>query len=81
MEALYGMLGAMVGIALFILGCFFGRAFSVEKKAPVQNDLNETELNALKEERERLIAEQKAFRELMGYNVDTAYGVASGKEQ
>jgi len=87
MEAVYGMIGAMVGIALFIIGCFFGKTLygmtyqqSPNTQQPVglaadkDDTLTEEELTAIQEERKRLIEEQEAFRRLMNYNSDTAYG-------
>lgn len=78
MTVLIGMLGAMVGIALFVLGVFFGKAIysPAQKKEAVTENLSEEELVAIQEERKRLIEEQRAFRELVNYNAEMAYGRA-----
>ena len=74
MEILIGMLGAVICIGIFILGFFFGR----ETVKPKTVDLTEPtpdELVQIQEERQRLIDDQKAFRELMNYNANIAYSV------
>ena len=76
MEAVLGLLGAAFGVVIFVCGYYLGResnkAPEVEKYEPT-----EQELKAIKDERERLIKEQEAFKELMSYNTNMAYGVTA----
>ena len=69
-----GMIGALVGIGIFCLGFLLGIKMSLPKKVDPAQPTDE-ELAQIKEERRRLIQDQEAFRELMNYNVDVAYGV------
>ena len=81
MEAIMGMLGALVGIGLFLFGFWFGKITFEAKKPDIDaSDATEEEMAQIREEREKLIADQKAFRELMAYNPDMAYGLAQNKE-
>ena len=68
------LLGVLLGIGLFICGFFFGKYVYAPKSLPVP-ELSEEEKAKIKEEREQLIEEQKAFRSLMDYNANMAYGV------
>ena len=63
--------GAAIGIAAGYL--IWGRP----KPAAVQQteDHTDEELERAKKEREELIASQRAFQRMMGYNADIAYGV------
>ena len=71
-----GMLGALVGIGIFVFGFWLGKEMNQSKKVdPAQP--TDDELAQIQEERRRLIQDQEAFRELMNYNVDVAYGVTS----
>lgn len=81
MEAVFGMIGALVGIGLFIAGFWFGRTV-LEPKKPRSKvvEVTDEEMAQIRDEREKLIADQKAFRELMSYNPDMAYGLAQSKE-
>lgn len=79
MEAVFGMLGALVGIGLFLFGFWFGKTVN-EPKEVEKVELTAEEEKAIHEERQRLIADQKAFRELMSYNPDMAYGMVENKE-
>ena len=64
---IYSMLGAVLILASFAAGWAVG-ARRAPKHAP--------ELPA-ETERERLLAEQRAFRALMRYSPETAYGEAA----
>ena len=76
MEMILGMLGALVGIGIFVFGFWLGKEMNQPKKVdPAQP--TDDELAQIQEERRRLIQDQEAFRELMNYNVDVAYGVTS----
>lgn len=74
MEALLGLLCSLLGIGLFVLGFWFGKEMSQPKKVELP-DPTEDELHQIQEERRRLIEDQEAFRNLMNYNADMAYGV------
>lgn len=78
MAGVLGLLGALCGIGIFLFGFWFGKEMTQAKK-PDTTEPTEEELKEIREERERLIADQKAFRELMNYNADMAYGVAATK--
>jgi len=79
MELLIGLIGALVGIGLFLAGFFVGKSQSTpwlsKDKAPVSDE----ELVKIQEERERMIADQQAFRKLMNYGVEQAYGLTDSK--
>ena len=74
METIFGLIGALVGIGIFMFGFWFGRETYKPKKTETA-DPTEDELNRIQEERRRFIEDQQAFRELMNYNADMAYGV------
>lgn len=74
MEALLGLLCSLLGIGLFVLGFWFGKEMGQPKKVETA-DPTEEELHQIQEERRRLIEDQEAFRNLMNYNADMAYGV------
>lgn len=74
METIFGLIGALVGIGIFMFGFWFGRETYKPKKAET-TDPTEDELNRIQEERRRFLEDQQAFRELMNYNADMAYGV------
>jgi len=79
MELITGLLGAVIGVGLFISGFWFGKTVFETKKQTV-SEASEEEMAQIKEEREKLISDQKAFRELMSYNPDMAYGLVDNKE-
>ena len=75
MGILYGALGVVLALLLFAAGVFTGwrikdRLIKVARQSYAE-ELTEKEREALK-------AEQEAFSALMGYNVDTAYGLTEG---
>jgi len=76
MESIIGMLGALIGVGLFVCGFFFGKNFDtskvVERKDP---DLTEEEQKEYIEARKRFIEDQKAFTTLINYNANQAYGM------
>ena len=71
---LFGMLGAILCIGIFCFGFWLGKEMNQPKKIDPTKPTDE-ELAQIQEERRRLIQDQEAFRELMNYNVDVAYGV------
>ena len=64
-------------MAAFAVGFMVGRKTktteTVTKEAVMQPD--EAELRRIKREREELEADQRAFRTLVGYSADVAYGL------
>ena len=74
MELLMGLLGALLGVGLVVCGFLFGKYVYAPKSSPVA-ELSVEEKTRLMEEREQLKREQEAFKTLMAYNADMAYGV------
>ena len=68
-EILVGVLSFVLVAAVFSGGVFVGWKLRGEKLRPSTPE----ELGM--EERERLINEQKAFRDLLNYNAGMAYGI------
>lgn len=69
-EFLVGVLSFVLVAAVFCGGIFVGWKLHTEKlRPPTLEELGE-------QERKRLIAEQNAFRELINYNTDMAYGLS-----
>lgn len=65
------MLDILIGIVLFAGGLalgWFGRQAVLKAQHTEPEQLPETEIDKLK-------AEQAAFEQLMGYNLNTAYGL------
>ena len=81
MEMVIGMLGALVGVGLFVLGFVLGKQSTEPKAQSTTVENTDEELTAIRDERERLIQEQKAFKELMNYNANMAYGITSNPLQ
>jgi len=77
MEIVIGMLGALVGVGLFIFGFHMGKELGSPKVRSSEAENTDEDMAKIREERDRLIQEQKAFRELMNYNSDTAYGLTA----
>lgn len=78
-NALYGMLGAILAFLLFASGIYVGyklHATKVEHETPKQP----TPIQLEEAERRRLIEDQKAFRTQMGYNAEMAYGFTAGED-
>lgn len=78
MELLIGLIGALVGIGLFIAGFFIGKS-QAPVWTPKEVEMTPEEVEKIREERERLIADQQAFRTLMNYGTDQAYGLGGSK--
>ena len=73
-EFVCGLIGLLLGAALFALGSFFSRGAERSAAPPAAPDADE-------QERLRQIeADQRAFRALMGYNADVAYGTDRMRE-
>ena len=73
--ALYGALGAVLTLLLFVAGIYVGYKIHAKIAAHEASKMPKPETPA-EEERRRLIEDQKAFRTMMGYNADTAFGTA-----
>ena len=67
------LIGAEIGV--FVGYLLWGKA----KKAKVvpEQEPGEEEIERIRKEREDLIASQNAFRAMMGYNADIAYGISA----
>lgn len=73
-EFVCGLIGLLLGAALFALGSFFSRGAERSAAPSTAPDADE-------QERLRQIeADQRAFRALMGYNADVAYGTERMRE-
>ena len=71
----FGFVDAMFALALFLFGWYIGVKFTARKPewADRVSEADRPLTDAEQKERERLIAEQNAFRVLMSYNTDMAY--------
>lgn len=76
MELVIGLLGAVICIGSFVGGVLFGRTLS----KPSVSIITDEEKKAIQLERERLIDEQNAFKDLMNYNADIAYNIGNGTQ-
>ena len=69
---IYGVVGALLGIAV-CAGCFW---LSWRTQAKVSERFRKTEAKELGEqERAMLIEQQQAFRSMMNYSPEIAYGI------
>ena len=71
-EVLFGALGALAVLGL--LGGGFCLGWKAKGWAALRGVKAEEKQSEL-EERRRLMAEQKAFRQMLNYNTETAYGM------
>ena len=75
---LYGALGALGVLGIMAIGALIGwkanNAFRKHSAAVVAEEASE-------EERRQLIAQQRAFEDMINYNVDMAYGMSAGLEE
>lgn len=74
-DLLFGLLGFVLALGIFMLGFFVGQKSS---SAGARVDVEQAEAM---QERERLKQDQAAFRMLTGYNADIAYGLAKFSEE
>lgn len=75
MEFIYGALGVVLALGLFAFGAFVGWRIKERMIEAARRSYAE---EITEKEREELRAEQEAFSALMGYNIDTAYGLNEG---
>jgi hypothetical protein len=75
MEFLYGLAGFLLGVGSFFLGFYVGKTTARPVKRAPEKDVTEAEIKRAKREREELEADQRAFRALVGYSADVAYGL------
>jgi len=73
MTMVYGFLGAVIALGVFAAGVFCGWRLS-EKLREKRAVIAEQQIG--EQERERLRKEQEAFRTMLNYNADQAYGTA-----
>lgn len=73
-DAMQALFFALVFINGILIGYAFGSSGS-RAKAPESKPISEAEVEKIRKEREELEAQQKAFKDMMGYNADIAYGV------
>lgn len=75
MEMILGMAGALLAVILFGVGGLCGWVLRGKTERPREaqpQELTEEE----KRKREALIKEQEAFRKMMSYNQEAAYGMS-----
>ena len=82
-DILLGMIGMLIGIAVFYAGFRMGLESRAPEKVVAQELVEPSEEEALRisEERERLRMEQQAFHDLLGYNADVAYGLKTSAKE
>jgi hypothetical protein len=71
---IYGFLGALLAMALVVAGAVCGWLVC---KAVIKHTKPELE-NPGEKERQRLIEQQQAFRQMQNYSVEQAYGMTGG---
>ena len=76
-DILLGMVGMLIGIAIFYAGYRMGLESREPTKGVAQEPVepDEAEAAELEAARERLRQDQAAFHELIGYSADVAYGL------
>ena len=77
MEFIFGLVGVLLGIGIFLLGFHVGK----QTVAPVKlyAVLSNAEQARIEKERQEMLEDQKAFRQLVGYSADIAYGLTDFK--
>lgn len=71
-EVLYGLIGFILALGIFILGFLAGTKYQ-RPADPVEP--GEAEKERIRKELDRMEKEQEAFRQLTGYSADIAYGL------
>lgn len=74
-NALYGALGAVLVLLLFAAGVYVGYRLH-RRYMEHEASKRPTPIAPEEQERRRLIEDQKAFRDMMGYNAEMAFGVS-----
>ena len=70
-EIIFGFVGAVFAIAVFVSGVVFGR--SIAYSAPKKQEAVEADL--VEKEKKKAVEESEAFSKLMGYDIRQAYGI------
>lgn len=74
---LYGAVGVLAVLMLLLTGGFLG--WKINDALRKYHGKRAAE-EITQQQRRQLVAQQKAFEEMLGYNQDTAYGMAAGLE-
>lgn len=75
MEFVYGAIGFLFSLVVFVLGFHLGRKAAAPVKRKEEKILSEAEQDRIERERRELEEDQRAFRRLAGYSADIAYGL------
>lgn len=76
MDVFYALVLFINGLTIGLVGAYFLWGREKPKETKVETSPTVDEIEKAKKEREELIASQKAFQSMMGYNADIAYGVS-----
>ena len=76
MTIVYGFLGAILALGVFAAGAYCGWRLN-EKLREKRSVAREQQIG--EEDRARLQREQQAFRTMLNYNADMAYGINVGE--
>ena len=79
LNIVYGALGMILVLLLFAAGMYVGYKLNARKVADEAVKARKPETPA-EAERRRLIEDQNAFRQMMGYSAEVAYGMTSAKD-
>lgn len=79
LNIVYGALGMILVLLLFAAGMYVGYKLNARKAADEAAKARKPETPA-ETERRRLIEDQNAFRQMMGYSAEVAYGITPVKD-
>lgn len=76
---IFGCIGAIAVIFLFGIGVSCGIWYARKKSnvPVVEHEMTKDEAEQVMVERRRMVAQQKAFQAMQGYNAEHAYGIAA----
>lgn len=77
---IFGCIGAIAVIVLFGIGVSCGIWYARKKSnnvPVVEHEMTKDEAERVQVERRRMVAQQKAFQTMQGYNAEHAYGIAA----
>ena len=78
MEIMLGAISGTLTVLVFIIGVTFGYSFSgAAKVGGEMKKLAEVTTEEITKQRQQMKAENDAFNTLMGYDVNTAYGIGA----